>query len=333
MTTAQDRDIGNLLSVRVATDVPPLQDARVPGDAARSTSRVAAHVSLQIIVLLWGMTAILGRQISVQAVPLVWYRLLIVMPVLAGYIAVRRISLRVPRRAVLRYAIIGAIIGLHWLCFYGAIKIAGIATAVISLSTIAFFTALIEPIVFRRSVAASELVIGAVVVAAAVILIQSELHATASGLAVGLGSALLAAIFGVLNGKLARDEQPERLMFYELGAAAIVVTACFAVFPSQFVAPASLSAADLGWLAVLAVACTVIPQVWIIYVFRTLSPFTVAVTVNLEPVYALILAALLFPSETLGARFYVGAAVLFGLVIVNGVRKSYSMRSPGGRTK
>lgn len=286
-----------------------------------ASSRGAAHVSLQIIVLLWGCTAILGRQISIQAVPLVWYRLLIVVVVLAAYLPARRIAFAVPPRAALRYSLIGAIIGLHWLCFYGAIKAAGIPTAVLSLSTITFFTALIEPMVFRRRVAVAELVMGAIVVAAAALLIQVELHATPAGLALGLSSALLAGVFGVLNGKLAHDERPERLMFYELVAAAVVVTACFAFVPSQLVAPWHLSAADLGWLAVLAIACTVIPQIWIIYVLRTMSPFTVALTVNLEPVYALILAAALF-RETLSARFYAGTAVLFALVLANAARRA-----------
>ncbi len=281
-------------------------------------SRPSAHALLQGIVLLWGCTAILGHQISINAIPLVWYRLLIVVAVLAVYVPARGIALRLDARRALRYAAVGALIGLHWLCFYGAIKVAGIATAVISLSTSTFFTALCEPIVFRRRVAASELAIGVVVVAAATLLIQVELHATPFGLALGLVSALLAAVFGVLNGKLAHDEHPERLMFYELTAALLVVSLCFPFAPSQLVLP---PAADLGWLAILAVACTVVPQIWIIYVLRSLSPFTVSVTVNLEPVYALILAALLF-GETLSARSYAGAGVLFGLVIVNGLRRA-----------
>ena len=281
----------------------------------KSLSRTAAHLSLQVIVVLWGCTAILGRQISIRAIPLVWYRLLIVIAVLAVWVPARGISLRVPWRSAARYALVGVFIGTHWLCFYGAIKVAGIATAVISLSTITFFTALVEPIVFRRRVRAGELAIGALVVAAAAALMQVELHVTPAGFALGLGSAVLAAIFGVLNGKLAHAEPPERLMLYELTAATLVVTA---FVPWSFVVP---PLADVGWLAVLAVLCTVIPQVWIIYVLRTLSPFTVAVTVNLEPVYALVLAALLF-LETLSVRFYAAAAVLFALVVVNGINRA-----------
>ena len=282
-------------------------------------SRPAAHALLHVIVLLWGATAILGRQISIQAIPLVWYRLIIVVAVLLVVVPARGLALRIPLRAALRYALVGAFIGLHWLCFYGAIKQAGVSTAVLTLSTITFFTALLEPILFRRRVAVDEVVIGAIVVAGVALLVRVELRAEPLGLALGLGSALLAAVFGVLNGRVARDDAPARLMLYEMAAALVVVSACFAVDPGQLVAP---PVRDLGWLAILGVACTVVPQTLVLVVLRVLSPFTVAVSVNLEPVYALILAALLFPdAEPLSARFYVGAGTLFALVVANAARK------------
>lgn len=281
-------------------------------------SRGSAHAALQVIVVLWGGTAILGRQISISAIPLVWYRLLICVVALVALVHFRKLALRVPATKALRYAAVGAVIGLHWVCFYGSIKAAGIATAVLTLSTVAFFTAIVEPIVFRRRVVVAELVIGALVVVGAALLLQLELAPDPLGLALGLGSALFAAVFGTLNGKLAHAEPPERLMLYELSAAAITVTLCFIPFPETFVAPSVLSIADIAWLLVLGIACTVIPQVWIIHVLRTLSPFTVALSVNLEPVYALVLAVLVFPDDPpLTARFYLGTALLLGLVLLN----------------
>jgi drug/metabolite transporter (DMT)-like permease len=133
----------------------------------------------------------------------------------------------------------------------------------------------------------------------------------------------------VLNGKFARREVPERLMFYELSAALLTVTACFAIAPAQFVAPTALGGGDILWICVLAIGCTVVPQVLIIRVLRTLSPFTVAVGVNLEPVYALFVAAIAFPTDDhLTVGFYAGSAVLFALVLISGARKSRSMRAP-----
>ena len=130
-------------------------------------------------------------------------------------------------------------------------------------------------------------------------------------------------MFGVFNGKIAPHEEPERLVFYELASASIVVTLCFVVVPDQFVAPWQLSGADLGWLLVLAVLCTVVTQVLLVRVLRTVSPFTVAVATNLEPVYALIMAALLFSGEEpLRPRFYVGTALILALVIITSARRA-----------
>jgi drug/metabolite transporter (DMT)-like permease len=148
---------------------------------SKQLSRPAAHALLHVTVLLWGFTAILGRQISISAVPLVWYRLLVSAPVLAALVVVRGHRFAIPRRALVHYAIVGALIAAHWLCFYGAIKVAGLPLAVVSLSTISFFTALLEPIVFHRAVDRSELAIGAVVVAGVTALVYVELHVTAGG--------------------------------------------------------------------------------------------------------------------------------------------------------
>jgi drug/metabolite transporter (DMT)-like permease len=298
-------------------------DVRSRLGSMKTLSRPTAHASLHVIVFLWGFTAILGRLISIRAIPLVWYRVVIVTLVLAVVVPARGLALRVPLRRALQLGAVGSLIGIHWMFFYGAIKVAGVSTAVLSLSTGAFFTALVEPAVFGRRVHADEIVIGAVVVGGVALLLQVEVHASPLGLALGLLSAVFSAVFGVFNGKIAHHEEPERLVLYELGAASLVVTLCLLVVPDQFVAPWQLAASDLGWLVVLAVMCTVVTQVWLVHVLRTLSPFTVAVATNLEPVYALVLAALLFPGEeSLGVRFYAGTAVLLALVAVNGVRKA-----------
>ncbi len=274
-------------------------------------------------MLLWGCTAILGKQISIATIPLVWYRIALVVIVLAALVPLRGHALRLPWHRARGYFFVGVFIGIHWLCFYGSVKVAGVATGVLTLSTIAFFTALIEPLLFRRRVDIRELVIGTVVVGGAALLLEVEVRAEPLGIALGLASSLFAACFGVMNGRLAqRDEPPERLMLYELVAAVATVSVCFAFVPSQFVAPWHLSMADIGWLAVLAVMCTVVPQVLILDVLRTLSPFTVALATNLESVYSLILAAILFHDEPLTPRFYLGAGVLFTLVGLNAVRKA-----------
>jgi len=284
----------------------------------RDLSRAGAYALLHVTVFLWGFTAILGRLISISAVPLVWYRLVIATAVLAGVVRWRGLQFRVPRGDAARYAIVGSLIGLHWLCFFGAIKVAGVPTAVLCLASVTFFTALIEPLVFKRRLAASELVLGTLVIAGVGLITTLEGKADPLGIVLGIASAVFAAAFGCMNGTLARRDRGERVMLYELGAALVTVTCAFAVWPETFVAPWQLGWLDALLIAALGIACTVWAQLWALRVLRTLSPFTVALSVNLEPVYSLLMVIAFFPaSESPGWRFYAGAAVLIGLVALN----------------
>ena len=155
---------------------------------------------MHFTVLVWGFTAILGRLISLRAVPLVWYRLLVVVAVMSGVVAVRGLPFRVSRSLLARFAVAGTLVALHWVLFYGCIKYAGVAVAVLCLSTGTFFTALLEPLVFRRAPHLGELLIGLLVTVGVSFLVRVEAGADLQGLAMGLGSSLFAASFGTLNG-------------------------------------------------------------------------------------------------------------------------------------
>lgn len=273
---------------------------------------------MHFTVLVWGFTAILGRLISLTALTLVWYRLLVVVAVMAGVVAVRRIRFRIPAELLLRFGVVGLFVALHWLTFYGCIKHSGVAVAVLCLSTGTLFTALLEPIAFRRAVKPAELLIGLLVMVGVSLLVKLEARADTLGLVMGLSSALFSATFGTVNGKLARRARGELMTFYELGAAALVTTLFFFVRPEEFVAPSALSPRDVGLLLVLAIGCTVLPWLWSLRVLQTLSPYTLALAVSLETVYAMTLAWFIFPdSEQLTWRFYSGAAMLLGLVAAN----------------
>lgn len=276
----------------------------------------AAHALLHLTVFIWGFTAILGRLISISAVPLVWYRVVVVLPVMAGVLWWRGLPFRTARRTERAWWGIGVLVALHWLCFYGCIKYAGVAVAVLCLSTITFFTALLEPLVFKRPLLMAELLIGLAAVAGVALLVRFETNATPLGLALGLGSALFSAGFGSLNGRWSQGEPPERVTLHELSAGLVVTSIAFVEW--DFVPPWALSFADAGWLLLLGVVCTVFPWLMSLRILRTLSPYTVALTVTLEPVYSLLLAFVLFRGEEqLTWRFYAGAAALLSLVLVN----------------
>jgi len=273
---------------------------------------------MHLTVFVWGFTAILGRLISVGAIALVWYRLVFVVLVMGGLIAVRRLGFRVRGRLLRTLYLAGVFVALHWLLFYGCIKYAGVAVAVLCLSSLTFFTALLEPVVFRRSLRIGELTVGFLVMVGVSLLVRLEAHADMLGLAMGLGSAFFSAAFGTLNGRLSPLVRGEVMTFYELSSATVVTTVFVVVWPGQGVTPWTLSLTDLGLLLALAVGCTVLPWLWSLRVLRTLSPYTVALAVSLEPVYSMLLAYFIFPdAERLHARFYAGTGILLTLVAAN----------------
>jgi drug/metabolite transporter (DMT)-like permease len=297
---------------------------------ARPLSAAAAHALLHVTVFVWGFTAILGRSISIRALPLVFYRLAMVVVALGALVLVRRVRWTLTAATFRALLVAGALVAFHWILFYGCIKTAGVAVAVICLSTGTFFTACFEPIVFRRKPHAGELLIGLAVVAGVSLLVKLETHATSLGLAMGLFSAFFSALFGTINGRAAQRARAELVSLVEL-ATAFVVTGLFLLArPGDFVAPSALSPRDLALLLLLAIGCTVLPWLWVLRVLGTLSPYTVSLAVALEPVYSIALAWVLFPdAEQLHWRFYAGAALLVLMVLLNGWMKRPSAQPQG----
>jgi drug/metabolite transporter (DMT)-like permease len=289
---------------------------------AEPLSRPHAHALLHFTVLLWGTTAILGKSIQIAALPLVFYRVAIVTVLMAAVLARRRVPFSVSWWRAAELGGAGVLVALHWVLFYAAVKLAGVSIAVLCLSTITFFTALLEPLIFRRRVRWHELLLGALVVLGVVLLLRLEVHGSAKGYAMGIASAFFSAAFGTWNGSLVLRERAERVTFYELAAAGIACGLGFFAF-GGFVAPWEVSLVDWALLALLAVACTLLPWLWSLRVLKTLSPYTVAISVSLEPVYSILFAFLLWPhEERLTARFYIGGSVLIALVFANGALKS-----------
>jgi drug/metabolite transporter (DMT)-like permease len=260
---------------------------------------------------------------SLNAFALVFYRVVCVAAMAAVFVARSPEGFAIARKRLARLTGIGVLVALHWWSFYGCIHNAGVAVAVTCLSTIPFFTAFLEPLLFRRKREASELWIGALVVVCALLLVQQEAHATAAGIALGMSSAVFATAFGTFNGIAAQDETPARLTFFELAAAALANAVVFLAFPRSFVAPWHIGAQDAGLLFVLAALCTLLPWMLTARVLRVLTPFTVAVATTLEPVYSVTLAYIFFPgSERLSGRFYAGAGSLVVLVLANSVLRT-----------
>lgn len=281
-------------------------------------SRPRAHALLHFTVLLWGLTAILGKSITLSAAAVVWYRTAIVVAVVFVVRALRGDSFRLPAARALRLAGIGVLVAIHWLLFYGCIKVSGVAVAVLCLSTLALFTAVVEPLLFRRRFRVYEVLFGGIAVIGVLLLLKLERLGSPQGLAMGIGSALFSAAFGTMNGKLVKSEDPQMITLVELASACAATSLVFLWDPTLFVAPWNVSAADLVKLLTLAILCTVLPWMWSLRVLTVLAPYAVSLAVTLEPVYSMVIARAVWPeSENFSLRFYVGAAALLALNPLN----------------
>lgn len=275
------------------------------------------HLQIHFCVVLWGFTAVFGRLISLPALPLVWWRMTLVAVMLAMLPRVWREVRRLPLRLIGAYAFIGMIIALHWLTFYGAIKVANASVGATCMALGPVFLAVIEPLIVRRRFDHRELLLGVAMIPGVMLVVGGVPSGMRLGIAIGALSALLVAIFGTLNKLLVHHADPLAVTAIELTAGAGLLTIVTALLPghdSSFMIP---GARDAVYLVILAIGCTIIPFTISLVALRQLTAFATQLAVNLEPVYAIILAAaLLGEHRDLGPKFYAGVAIILTLVLM-----------------
>jgi drug/metabolite transporter (DMT)-like permease len=284
-----------------------------------------AQWQIHFCVLLWGFTAILGKLITLPALPLVWWRMLIVVAALALVPRVWRGLRAMPRRLLWSYAGIGVLVALHWLTFYGAIKLsnASVGATCIALATV--FTALIEPWLTRTRFSKRELALGLAVLPGVALVVDGVPAGMRLGIAVGALSALLVALFGSLNKRLVEHADPLTVTALELGAGTVALTLLAPLMPLLPMLSGSAFAGDLLvlpdsrdalYLLALALACTLLPFALSLVALRHMSAFAAQLATNLEPVYAIVLAIVLLGEQReLTPQFYIGVAIILGAVL------------------
>ena len=252
-----------------------------------------SYLHLHLIVFIWGFTAILGRLITLDALPLVWFRMLIAVAFIFIYMKIKKQSINLPIKIVLKFLIVGLIIALHWFTFFKAIKVSNISITLACLSTGAFFTSILEPLFYRKKIIWYEIVLGLIVVFGLSIIFKFESDYT-YGIVLALLSAFLSASFSVINSQLVKTHNATIISYYELLGGVIFFT-FFILFSSGFDKQFfQLSASDFFYLLILSSICTAYAFIASTAVMKYLSPYTVMLTINLEPIYGIILAVLLF---------------------------------------
>jgi len=287
-----------------------------------------AFLQIHFCVVLWGFTAILGKMISLPALPLVWWRMLIVVAALALVPRVWRGLRAMTPRLVLAYAGIGAFVALHWLTFYGSIKLsnASVGATCIALGTV--FIALIEPWLAHTRFSKRELALGILVLPGVVLVVGGVPQGMRLGIAVGTVSALLVAIFSALNKRLVEHGDPLTVTALELGAGVLVLTVLAPLMPLLPIPSASGAFAgdllivpgtrDILLLLGLSLVCTLLPFTLSLVALRHMSAFAQQLAVNLEPVYAIVLAVLLLGEQReLTGQFYLGVAIILAAVFIH----------------
>ncbi|KRC32221.1 MULTISPECIES: DMT family transporter [unclassified Lysobacter] len=287
------------------------------------TPTTKAQVQIHFCVLLWGFTAILGKLISLPALPLVWSRMLIVVVALALLPKVWRGLRAMPARLLWSYAGIGVLVALHWLTFYGAIKLANASVAATCIALATVFTALIEPKLAKRPFSKRELALGVAVLPGVALVVGGVPHEMRAGIAVGALSALLVALFSSLNKRLVEHGDPLTVTALELGAGTLALTALAPVMPLLFSAFAGEllvlpGLRDTVLLVILSLVCTLLPFALSLVALRHMTAFAAQLAINLEPVYAIVLAiALLGEQRQLTGLFYFGVAIILSAVFVH----------------
>ena len=280
-----------------------------------------AFLQIHFCVLLWGFTAILGKLITLPALPLTWWRMLIVVAALACVPRVWRGLRAMPARLRWAYAGIGVLVALHWLTFYGSIKLANASVGATCMALATVFTALLEPKLAGRAFSRRELLLGIAVLPGVALVVGGVPVDMRLGIAVGALSALFVALFGSLNKRLVERADPMTMTALELGAGTLALTALAPVIALLFPAFAGDLLAlpgprDALMLLALALACTLLPFVLSLVALRHMSAFGAQLAVNMEPVYAIILAIVLLGEQRdLTPAFYAGVAIILGVVL------------------
>jgi drug/metabolite transporter (DMT)-like permease len=270
-----------------------------------------AQWQIHFCVILWGFTAILGKLITLPALALVWWRMLIVVAALAFFPKVWRGLRAMPLRLIGAYAGIGCLVALHWLTFYGAIKLANASVAATCMGVGPAFLAVVEPWLTRRRFDARELALGVLVIPGVVLVAGGVPASMHFGLGVGILSALFVALFGALNKRLIEHSDPLTVTGVELGAGTLLLTMLAPLLPHDGPLLPIPDLRDLLFLLVLSIGCTLLPYTVALAALRKLSAFYVQLATNLEPIYAIALAIVLLGEQRdLGFMFYLGVAII-----------------------
>jgi drug/metabolite transporter (DMT)-like permease len=285
--------------------------------------KLKSYLNLHLIVFIWGFTAILGALITINPEAIVWYRMLFAAVFLVFYLLYTKHSFRISIKDFLKLTFVGLLIAIHWTFFFKAIHVSNIAVTLSIFSLGAFFTSILEPLFYKRKVLWYEVFFGLIIIVGLALILQFEINYL-EGILYALASVILGVLFTLINGKLIEKQEPAIISFYEFLSGTCFISVYF-LFENEFTIDFfTLTAKDWILILILSSVCTAYAFTAAVKVMRKLSPYTVMLTTNLEPVYGIILAYYIIGGkEKMSTEFYIGAVIILITVISNGIIKHY----------
>lgn len=276
------------------------------------------YLLLHFIVLIWGGTAILGLLISLPSLELVFYRTLLATAGVTLIMVAKKIPLVIAPKEVLQIIGVGVLISLHWILFFWSAKVSTASVCLAGMATTSLWTAFIDPLVNKKAVKLYEVALGLLVISGLVVIFQFE-SGYVLGLVMAVGSAFLSALFSVLNGRLTQRHNPYQITLYEMGAASLVAFAFLPIYAyfNESTIQWAWKGDDWFWLLILAGVCTVYAFSVSVELMKRLPVFSINLTINLEPVYGIILAVVIFgEKEKMTDQFYLGTGIILISVLM-----------------
>jgi len=274
------------------------------------------------MVLILGLTGIFGKLISLSALHLVWYRMLIAFIALFIFLSIKKDLLKINKYDFLKILGVGGLVTIHWLCFFQSIKVSNVSIAVVCLATSSLFSAIIEPIFFKRKLLLYEVFLGIIVLIALAFVMGAEKQYL-WGYIYGILAALLGTLFTLFNAKYIKRVGAAKITMIEMLSGVMIISLLFIFKGDYTVFNTSLSYDDLLYLIILGVLCTAMVFVWMTEIMRHISPYSLIMAINLEPIYSIIIAVIIFGNdEIMSMSFYLGSCVVIGTVFLESYLKN-----------
>lgn len=282
-------------------------------------------IILHFTVFIWGFTGILGQLITISAVQLVWYRVLIAFVSLFLYFKFSKTDFKVERKIMLKMVFTGALVGGHWILFFASIKLSTVPVSLVCLSSITLFTAIFEPLINKTRISKLEIMAGLLIITGIVLIFKFETKYT-KGIIAGLASAVCAALFSIINSRFVKKSEAPIIAFYELTGAFFWISV-YLFATNGYNQKLLLKPADIGYLVLLGTVCTSLAYVAGVSVMRELSAFRVALITNLEPVYGIIMAFIFFGDmNKMSIGFWGGSVLILSTIFLYPVAQSQIAR-------